>query len=56
MTLLFCFFLPVNIRLVGGSANAGRLEIRYNNVWGTICDDEFDSRDAKVACRMLGYQ
>lgn len=47
---------PFNIRLVGGTLNAGRLEIRYNNIWGTICDDEFDARDAKVACRMLGYQ
>ncbi len=33
----------------------GRLEICYNNVWGTICDDLFGSPDAQVACRQLGF-
>ncbi|KAL8625952.1 hypothetical protein ACOMHN_012544 [Nucella lapillus] len=41
-------------RLVGGTALEGRLEIFFNNVWGTVCDDGFTSTDARVACAMLG--
>lgn len=41
-----------DLRLVGGSIS-GRLEIFHRNTWGTICDDDFDSYDAKVACRQL---
>ena len=45
-----------DIRLVDGSTpNEGRVEICFNNQWGTICDDRFDSNEAQVACRQLGY-
>ena len=40
----------------GSSTNQGRLEICINFVWGTVCDDSFDTNDAKVVCRQLGYE
>ncbi|XP_072253899.1 uncharacterized protein marco isoform X2 [Leuresthes tenuis] len=45
----------LNVRLVPGK-NRGRVEIKYNNVWGTICDDSFGTTDGKVICKMLGFQ
>ena len=41
------------IRLVGQSSNEGRVEICINGVWGTVCNDSWDSRDARVVCREL---
>lgn len=44
------------VRLVNGpSASRGRVEIMYRGEWGTICDDNFDQKEAIVVCRMLGY-
>ncbi|CAH1779948.1 unnamed protein product, partial [Owenia fusiformis] len=44
-----------NIRVVHvGGSTWGRLEVYYNNAWGTVCDDYFDDIDAKVACKHLG--
>jgi len=47
----------VLVRLVGddSSQDAGRLEVYYNDTWGTVCRDGFDDIDAQVACFMLGY-
>ncbi|XP_069120537.1 scavenger receptor cysteine-rich domain-containing group B protein-like [Argopecten irradians] len=47
---------PVSLRLAGGYSNSsGRLEVYHDGVWGTVCDDDFDSRDVRVACRQLGF-
>ena len=44
------------VRLVGGSTEyEGRVEVCYNEAWGTICDDGFDSNDATVVCGQAGY-
>jgi len=45
-----------DIRLAGYGANEyqGRLEILFRGEWGTICQDNFQYKDAQVACKMLG--
>ena len=42
------------MRLVNGFAGAGRVELCYDNLWGTVCDDGFENVDAFVVCRQLG--
>lgn len=57
-TISFKIFFqgPNEIRLVNGSTNhEGRIEIKHNGVWGTICDDDFNEDAAKVVCKRLGY-
>ncbi|XP_041638342.1 macrophage receptor MARCO-like isoform X2 [Cheilinus undulatus] len=44
-----------NVRLVPAGSR-GRVEVKYNSEWGTVCDDGFDTVDGKVICRMLGFQ
>lgn len=47
------------VRLSGGMSDDlnftmdGRLEICYNNAWGTVCNNFFRAVDARVACNQL---
>ena len=50
------------MRLVNGTASHnGRVEIFYNDAWGTVCDDSAASQgdwgdaNAEVVCRQLGF-
>ena len=46
----------VLVRLVGSnSSHEGRLEVYYNSIWGTVCDDYFADAAATVVCRSLGF-
>jgi len=51
--------ISVNVNYIAvrleGSPSEGRVEILRGGVWGTVCDNGFTDREAKVVCDMLGF-
>ena len=39
----------------GTSDMEGRIEICFDEAWGTICDNLWTTNDGNVACRQLGF-
>ena len=58
--LTFCIHALVKearVQLVNGpNRRSGRVEIIIGTERGTVCDDNWDDNDAKVICKMLGYE
>lgn len=54
VALLLSLF-PDPVRLVKGiNLCSGRLEVKSNKLWSSVCEDDFHQRDAEVVCRELG--
>ena len=45
-----------DVYLTGGSTRLeGTVQLCYNNVLGTVCDNFWDDNDADVVCQQLGH-
>ena len=47
------------VRIVDDSglrAGRGRVEVKYDDTWGTVCNENWGDNEAATVCRMLGYK
>lgn len=48
------------LRLSGGRQSGniyeGRVEVFYQNTWGTVCDRGWNDFSAQAVCNMLGWR
>lgn len=48
-------FSPESVRLVDGAGLcSGRVEVKSNQSWASVCEADFDRQDAEVVCREFG--
>lgn len=46
----------MSVSLINGRIKSeGIVRVRHNATWWTICDFQWDEREASIVCRMLGY-